>query len=370
MTYIKIMSFQLTVPVAQYLSGAVMGQRIEIKDEKSDTTQFYRETIYKMSEFYKLIIKYNKKEEEFVLSGSDKDSVTKAYSDLREIVQKKKAEYENYMEREKHRKQQKKEQRFFKKQQELQQKIKYEMQHAHKVQEKPIEKKEVISSKNKFFGLQLPEDEITDKEYEESVRLEKQTNKQRKKLLRRIKYLTENNMTEELYKVQNELASLDGNSDKTEVKQNTDNNTKFNETEFNDTEFNELNNTEYNDMEYNEQTDDTVEQSNNFIKNKEDSYDNNFPRNRGFYQPKDNPKKNGHNEQSDGWTNVCYSNNIKSKDRSNRRNTPHNKQYNTQTNPSNYLIEDNNMSMHIKDKLDELIGDYECDFPPLLNNFK
>jgi len=445
------MSFQLTVPVNRHISSSVMGRRIKIENTKdANKHTFHRETILNMSEAYNISINYDKLKQEFVLSGQDKEKVEQACEALLKLKELKQTEHDDFVRREKRRKEEELEYRFRVKQQELYDQILYKLEHADEIKETEhkLKKLNIISSSNAYYGLELLEDGNGDGDIDVDVHAnnsntqsaeEKQNEKLRKTLLRRIKYFTKLCNTKELQSATMELSALDGKSDTTALNSKSD--TEQSDTEQSDTEqsketednfhsmkpletINEFEQLESDSEEESKNSKPIAQQLNEYIKNKEDSHEANIPRNRGYYQRKYYPKRNDYrndNRQTfntetkthdEGWTNVGGGNNFKSRPSRDRGGRNHsngnhsngnhsngnhsngnhsggnysNKPHRHSRDTSNYNRTDlmdeidtefdgNDITKlphnHIRDKLDELIGsteDYECMFPPLLNN--
>jgi hypothetical protein len=390
--YQSKMSFHTKVSVPVYLSQSVMGNHIEIVDEDTGKTRSQREGIYNIMEVYKLQIKYDKANENFVVIGSDSTNVDNAAKVLRKVGSKKKEEYEDYIERKKKRQQYEQHQHFKKKEKEIKNKVEKAQQGTKNINKTENACHSNLMKSNRFYGLFVHDnDDETD---EDDAKTEHQKEKQRRTLLRRINYMKKHDRHEELAKYEQELRVLDNNyspeDDQTDnqTENQTENESQlelhdelesYDEIQLETHDGNQLETLDEIKLETqpinnNEDTGASVQdQLNNFIEKNEPG----VPRNRGYYQQKHYPRRGNQRQEGNEFKN--NNNEWKPvggagfyKPRNNRNNRPKN-QNNRYVDQSTTDDMDFNTPKlphdHIKDKLDELIGtDYNCDFPPLLSN--
>jgi hypothetical protein len=179
------MTYQATLHIPTDIAQRVSGKYIEIINEITGEVQKYRETVYNLSEAHHVQIKYNKSNEQFIISGLE-TNVDKVLKKLKEIAQEKKDEYLEYKERKRQQKLNHQEYLLRRKRRELYNQIKEA--ESGKQQTKIENKREpVILDKNNSFYMLNVED--SDDQYFQRVELKKTYEENKKICAKKISSL-------------------------------------------------------------------------------------------------------------------------------------------------------------------------------------
>lgn len=370
------MSYELQLYVPSQIAPRVMGKFIEIEDEKSGVVTKHRETIYNLMETYNVSIDYNRKQQNFTVSGN-KINVDKVVEELENITEKINAEQEEFYERKKEQRARHQDYLHREKKRAIYKAVK-EAEAQQKSGKKKVQKNgPIIDRKNIYHLLEIEDDdEYTDllkinNDYEERKKTLEKCNKRMEKKIAQLHSSLKKKTPkdEESEKVRNdtidELNKLQKMNDKIKFKlsQSLDDYKEY------------LLNGPVQEPEEEEETlpelDEVTEEDfdNDFINNTEPINEEcNVDRSRSAYQKKQYKNKNDNYTKSETWV---YSRENNSRDRR-RHNYPGNRRHNPQHFDDREFEDEMTNSRQLptdrlRDKLGELIGiNDKSEFPPIM----
>ena len=371
------MSYESQLHVPSRIAPRVMGKFIEIENEKTGDVTKHRETIYNLMETYSVSISYNRKSQNFDISGN-KINVDKVIEELKNITEKKEEEQLEFIERKKEQRAKHQEYLYRQKKRAIYNAVK-EAEAEKKSGKKKVQKSGPYIDKNNIYHLLAIEGddeycdllEVTNNYEQRKVKLEKSHKKLDKKITQlRSKIKNFRGKDEESEKVKNEmigeLNKLEKRNDKitSKLSQSLDN---YREQQLNghqeeSEEENEL-------PELDEVTEEDFD--NEYDGNTEPiDEEHDVDRSRGAYQKKQYKNKNDNYTKSETWV---YAKESTKKDRK-RHEHPGARRHGR--NPQHYDDKDFQDEManshrlptdRLKDKLGELIGiNDKSEFPPIM----
>jgi hypothetical protein len=409
------MTYQATLDVPGDIAHQVSGKYIEIINEITGELQKYRETVYNLSEAHCVDIKYNKHNEQFIVSGL-KTNVDKAYLKLKEIVKDKEDDQLAYKERKRQQKLNHQEYLLRKKRREMYKQNKEIESGKHQKKNENKREAVILDKRNPFYMLSV---EDSDDEYFQRVELKKEYDENKQTFTKDINNLTSKldimkaklvhmPTPETLKKSKLSDEEVNKHLDAYQKLQDTINKTKLeieklqrnNEMTFEQYEdqvngvepeetFTDLTNENSDneedihfDVEVEEKTTDTVSDDIREAEMEQYIAQNSIPRNRSSYQKKQYKNKEDNTSKSGSWTYVSSGGKARTNQGDKKRHyNPGPRHHNR--NPNKFNKHDFNEELEIaeevtdrriptdnfRDLLGEITGEnYLSEFPPLVSN--